>query len=858
MAAVLRTGPSAGVSMVLARDGLGRVTSMVRSAPGQATITTAFDYSSPLQETATTTAGSLSQVRSRKWDKAGRLVSVTDGTGDGATKTLFKYESQGAGLLEAVYNAYPASATQGTAGLRDRVTEHYRDGRVKRTHGGAVVESNYDYGTDSDNALRSWTKVTTGASSSSRHEKTWRDLAGRVRRIERPGWLSATSSTTLTTDYAYATNGQLTSVTSTGEAPILYDHDDLGHVERTVIDVDGDSTIDESGPDRITRSHTAYEAVGGEIWQISRSYVYAGDDDDETLLSESRTRLTGFSGSATSPFITAESVSIDIHGNATTTTVTLERDAAERIETTDYPAIDGGAIDDAQRSYIGDRLMTDRSANGLVATYGYDALGRTTTVTDARGNTTTTHYDTNGRVDWTEDEDENRTEFVYYDVNDHGTAGSFLGRVKLVNSPTDAESRFGYNDRGQTTRTWGDVPQPVEYGFNDFGEQVSMKTWQTQPDDNGDWTGAAWPSSPTGVMSETTWTFHEGTGLLNRKTYDDDTYVDYTYTANGRMRTRAWARQYSGGPLTTTYRYYGDSSGFTPPSGYSNHNTGELGMIDYGDGTPDVSYGYSRSGLLTTVVDATGTRTLAYDAALQPTTETLPAFFGSRVLTRAYTTGTPGPTVLIGRPTGFSVAVGSTTEYETGWHYHSTTGRLERITGPGLPTAEPGLPTAGTEPGVKYSFLTDSEFVEKIEVRYDGDVILRTTRQYEATRDLIDHIENQWVDDSTLTTISKYDYTNDDLARRTGVARTGAAFSASQTDAWGYNDRNELTGQERSTGTDAEKSAAKRKYQYDAIGNRVYVEPDTTPLGTSEFEWIQRTLIRRMKWSCGTPIRRTP
>ena len=48
-------------------------------------------------------------------------------------------------------------------------------------------------------------------------------------------------------------------------------------------------------------------------------------------------------------------------------------------------------------------------------------------------------------------------------------------------------------------------------------------------------------------------------------------------------------------------------------------------------------------------------------------------------------------------------------------------------------------------------------------------------RQYETTRDALDWVDNRW----STTTVSKYDYTNDTVGRRTRVDVTGMAFSAS-------------------------------------------------------------------------------
>ena len=71
------------------------------------------------------------------------------------------------------------------------------------------------------------------------------------------------------------------------------------------------------------------------------------------------------------------------------------------------------------------------------------------------------------------------------------------------------------------------------------------------------------------------------------------------------------------------------------------------------------------------------------------------------------------------------------------------------------------------------------------------------------------------VEGDSANVISQYDYTYDAAGRRTEIARSGSAMSESRTDAYGYNDRNELT--------NAAKNATFNEYayQYDDIGNRL-------------------------------------
>ena len=68
----------------------------------------------------------------------------------------------------------------------------------------------------------------------------------------------------------------------------------------------------------------------------------------------------------------------------------------------------------------------------------------------------------------------------------------------------------------------------------------------------------------------------------------------YTYTADGKLLKRTWAR----GAVTD----------------YSYTTAGELALVDYADATPDVGYSYDRLGRQTQLTDGSGVRTFAYDS----------------------------------------------------------------------------------------------------------------------------------------------------------------------------------------------------------------------------------------------------
>ena len=110
----------------------------------------------------------------------------------------------------------------------------------------------------------------------------------------------------------------------------------------------------------------------------------------------------------------------------------------------------------------------------------------------------------------------------------------------------------------------------------------------------------------------TMWTYDEATGLLVSKTYDDSSAVTYTYTPDGKLETRTWARMIGNDHPITTYVYHED--------------TGDLIGVEYRIGTsddpdtPDVTYTRDRLGRIATVLDGASpqdARTLMYNPALQ-------------------------------------------------------------------------------------------------------------------------------------------------------------------------------------------------------------------------------------------------
>jgi YD repeat-containing protein len=177
-----------------------------------------------------------------------------------------------------------------------------------------------------------------------------------------------------------------------------------------------------------------------------------------------------------------------------------------------------------------------------------------------------------------------------------------------------------YDPQGRVVATWG-ATYPVAYEYDHHGRMTAMATTRNETADFAALaaqlqSGQSLVSlGSTWSLDLTQWTYDPATGLLLQKLYADGKGPTYTYTADGKLATRAWAREIEVEnvmvPVTTTYAY---------------DLTGALVSVSYNDGTPGVAYTHDHLGRPVTVTDALGTRTFAYDAnTLQLISETLPA-----------------------------------------------------------------------------------------------------------------------------------------------------------------------------------------------------------------------------------------
>jgi len=752
-----------GIERTYAYDALNRVTAMTKvgitgqpDVTDQPSITTTYTYDAAgRQQSQTVTADTLSMTSSTSFDAAGRVISQTDASG---LTTTYAYADGG-------------RTTTVTRPTGTETTQRYLDGRIKSVTGTAVIPQHYTYGVNPDGTR--WTEVHTGAPDSLLWERTTVDAPGRTITTEKPGF---TGDIEITQNF-YNDLGQLYKVTMPGQADTYYLYNALGEQVMTGLDVDGGG-LNKNSIDRVTESETTYVEEGGLIWQQTVQSVYAVDNDDTpTVVGTQLSQLTGL-GSG----LVNRTETIDIHGNKTVSTTTIDRSAKKQTQTIDYPDSDTNA----ESVNINGLLVSSVSKTGLTYAYAYDALGRRTGVTDPRTGTAVTHYNGNHRVDYVQDAAGHQTSFAY---------GPATGQKTSETNADNKVTYYAYNDLGQVTRTWGEAVYPVEYVYDDYGRMTAMHTYRT----GTAWNGNAWPAGEDPDV--TAWAYDPATGLLTAKTDDQGNSVAYTYDQAGRLATRTWGRTDNGSPIVTSYVYDGA--------------TGELTGIDYSDDTTDIGFIYDRLGRQKTVSDAVGTRDYAYTDTLQLYTETITGLYvDDKVIARTY-----ADTGLIGRNTGFTLGADYTMTYG-----YDGQGRFGTA----------GWNISGQNDTATYTYAADSDLLAGYSTTSGQSVAYG----YEDHRNLKTSVENAF----GVPVISNYTYQYDHLGRRKNVVNTGQAFAQAAFNLYNYNPRSELTGSDRYEGTDVTDLSTpvepdKRLYQYDPIGNR-----QTATEGTSETAYEANSL----------------
>ena len=221
--------------------------------------------------------------------------------------------------------------------------------------------------------------------------------------------------------------------------------------------------------------------------------------------------------------------------------------------------------------------ITNRTAAGVVSSTEYDALGRPVAQFDGRGNRTSYAYDARGRIVSATDAAGNVTKFGY----------DARGRRTSVTDPLGNAVATAYDPEGRVLSVRG-AACPVDWGYDEWGDRVSMATYRDGSLAAGD---------------VTRWLRDAATGLVTNRVSADGRRTAYAYDALGRPVRRTDARG-----IVTDYAY--DAAG-------------DLAQDSHSDGTPSAAFVRDRAGrLVAAVTDGVSTNLLAYDTFGAVTNET--------------------------------------------------------------------------------------------------------------------------------------------------------------------------------------------------------------------------------------------
>ena len=484
--------------------------------------------------------------------------------------------------------------------------------------------------------------------------------------------------------------------------------------------------------DRVVEIESYYRKENGIWWQLSEIRTRPEENSASVLTTAvKKVQLNELGITASAGRMTGKEINIDLFGNETTVQKYTDRNNRKVTTVTDVP----DSTTDVTVVKINGNTQFRTSKENITVRYEYDSLGRLTGTVHPRTGLSRTHYNHSGQIDWQEDAATNRTWFAY-------DAQTGL-RVAITNALGNT-TLYGYNERGETVILSGTSQYPVRYEYDDFGRMTSLYTMR----------------SITSGWDRTQWRYDEATGLVTNKLYADGNGPFYTYTADGKLSVRTWARG-----VTTAYGY---------------DSVGQLTNTVYSDGTPAVSIAYNRRGNKTKVIDASGTNTFYYNGVMQLTGEVNES--RAYHLSRSYDS--------LGRASGIT----SGDDYQVLYDYGED-GRFNDI----LSTV------SGQTNHWQYSYLEDSGLISQLTETETG---FSVHREYESNRNLVTSIESGMSGNA----IVQYEYVYDELGRR--IARQ--ANSAGSMDLFEYNAKNELI----HARIWSQSNPAEYSYIYDEIGNR--------------------------------------
>ncbi|MBQ8900840.1 MAG: RHS repeat protein, partial [Akkermansia sp.] len=392
----------------------------------------------------------------------------------------------------------------------------------------------------------------------------------------------ATNNRFIYTRSEYNSKGQMikqyrdTCWNTTSTAPTLYEYDVFGNVVKQTLALSDSPTKDDSP---VIEMAYSVESMEDGVYRVTIQTRY--NAVGQPLNSTQKQLVSQLSG-----ILSNKSIGIDVRGNSSVRwavyTAPTKVTSYNSIPTSDITAetikVDGFAI--SKKDHVGIITTTTRSyttsgmtmvqvnGRGNATTIKSDLAGRTISLTDAAGASTTTIYD--------------------IAHNQPSAMTDAMGNTAC----------YKYDLRGRKIAEWGTALQPACFGYDEADNLISLKTFRAGTE--------IISSDPTERMDgdETTWVFDPATGLELSKTYANNSSVVKTYDAYNRLATETDAR---GNVKTHSYE----------------HVRGLLMGTTYSDGTTAKLFAYNHLGQVTQVTDDAGIRSIGYNAYGEQETDTL-------------------------------------------------------------------------------------------------------------------------------------------------------------------------------------------------------------------------------------------
>lgn len=753
-----------GARVSYAYDSLKRVATIITNGYGtQPPVTVSLIYDANNQVLSrNVVSGGLSRDESWAYDLAGRLTNYVNTNG---IATNITYSAD---------NLTMTSTSPG--GIVTTVTRNL-DRTLASVQGNGVVAQFFQYGDGSDPASRTGLRFTTnqlGHLGAQRWQCTGKDALDQTAWTEKPVGLG--NPNTIWKSDVYWPFGQLTQENcSAGFPSTRYFFDLFGNhnwqqssTEPFVFDyylttaqILANGQVNTFfGDYRSKSSDIAYVLLNGNCYKATTNYVSLASDTDftRTMASIHLDQINGFQETQI-----GGAIDFDADTNETLTTTTVQRSQNLVAQIMTEPAVSTLSATNMQQNGL--LIQSSTFSVSAPKCYYYDPFGRTNQIKDSLGNSSYITYDPNtGWVTSQTDPAGNTTIFTYF-----GTNEANAGKLQNQAGPTGKSIYYSYTTCGQLFRTWGDVPYPSEYDYNEYGDLTNLITFRG----GSGWSGSTWPSNP-GSGDNTSWVYDDASGALLEKIDAQGNGPTYSYDEySGRLVAQSWAREVGGNPVTATRTY----------DGY-----GDVVEQDYNDGTPSVQYNnFNRVGRPLEIVDASGTTELSYDYAcrLVSVSGTSGIYDGVTLSNRFV----PG----YGRNALRTVVNSATLETDIAYDQY---GRV-------------GMVSSGTC-SVVYGYLPNSDMLQTTTSLNGGSSVLTTTRQWDYGFRLrsIANVANGAV-------VTSHAYLYDALNRRTqATLEDGSAWNYS------YNNRNELTAAGRSWSDGTSVTGQQYGYGFDNIGNR--------------------------------------